>query len=283
MIKINEKPFETSLFPNKETLAKDIEQHITGLSEVIVDYTFTGDSSLIELMFVRHRLASLSVKAHLFIQYMPYSRMDRKIDGDLFTLDSIVQYIAWLDFDSITIVEPHSDVTQNLFTQAGVTISTVYPTKEWLEEYVERELSDNDHVVFPDAGAKMRYDALDPSLTPNLLVYNKKRDPKTGQILSIDLDHGSVNDNSTCIIVDDLCSKGGTFMGVASDLKKRGAKRIVLLVAHTEDTVFDGNLLSEDSPIDELITSQSILTKSHPKISLKSVKGETYVKYKKNA
>lgn len=278
MITINNQPFTTSLFPNKETLAKDIISHIAGKTDVTVDYTFTGDASLIELMFAKRRLDELNVTAHLFIQYMPYSRMDRKIEGDLFTLDYIVKYISWLNFSSITIVEPHSDVTVELFEKYNQHVTAVYPTKEWLVDIANTSLTDNDHVVFPDKGAKARYADLDPSITPNLLTYEKRRDPHTGQILSIELDEGSVNPDSTCIIVDDLCSKGGTFMGVASDLKARGAKRIVLVVAHTEDTVFDGPLLL-GSPVDEIITSRSILTKTHPNISLQSVEGDKYVKY----
>ena len=66
-------------------------------------------------------------------------------------------------------------------------------------------------------------------------------------------------------------------MGVASDLKKRGAKKIILMVAHTEDTVFDGPLLSEGSPIDELYTSASILTKMSDKITIYEI-GENYDK-----
>lgn len=272
MIKLNNTVVEVSTFPNNESLIKDFEPG----KLAIVDFTFETNSSLIELYFVKSRLDELGVPAKLFIQYMPYSRMDRQIPGDLFTLKYISKFIADMRFDRIAVVEPHSDETVRLLTHYGANVEAIYPTKDWLALWAITTLSRKDHVVFPDSGAKLRYADLDQYLLPNLLTYAKKRDPHTGQILSIDLDEGNVIKGSTCVIVDDLCSKGGTFMGVATDLKRRGAKEIILLVAHTEDTVFDGALLKDGSPIDEIVTSNSILTKEHDKISIQSVDGFDY-------
>lgn len=269
MIKIDGKEIIITHFPNGESHIEDFESVLGSNPSVTLEYKYTGDESLIHLMFIKRRLDDLSKLTRLIISYMPYSRMDRKIEGKLFTLKYIVEFISNLNFDDIIVMEPHSNVTKERFKRQGVCITEVYPTKEWVEELLAN-IAGPVQVVFPDEGASLRYSSPHQhTFADNALVFMKKRDPRTGQILSIELDEGEVIKDSTCIIVDDLCSKGGTFMGVASILKERGASNIFLVVAHTEDTVFDGELLKPTSPIDKLITSDSILTRTHDKILIK--------------
>lgn len=67
--------------------------------------------------------------------------------------------------------------------------------------------------------------------------------------------------------MDDLCSKGGTFMLTASKLKEIGATEIYLVVTHCENTVFQGELLTSDL-ITGIYTTNSILSKDHEKIKV---------------
>ena len=75
------------------------------------------------------------------------------------------------------------------------------------------------------------------------------------------------------IIVDDLCSKGGTFILTASKLREMGATEIYLVVTHCEDTIFSGDILKTDL-IKKVYTTNSILSKEHEKIELT----ENYIK-----
>ena len=65
------------------------------------------------------------------------------------------------------------------------------------------------------------------------------------------------------LIVDDLCSRGGTFIEASKKLKAQGAEKISLLVAHCENNVFTGELFAH---IDILYTAESNLLKPHPQI-----------------
>lgn len=48
-------------------------------------------------------------------------------------------------------------------------------------------------------------------------------------------------------MIDDICSKGGTFYYGSKELNKYGCKDMYLYVSHCENTILDGELLKEDS------------------------------------
>ena len=64
------------------------------------------------------------------------------------------------------------------------------------------------------------------------------------------------------LIVDDICSKGGTFYFSAKKLKELGAKNIYLHITHCENTIFDGELLTSGL-IKRIFTTDSIFTRGH--------------------
>ena len=69
------------------------------------------------------------------------------------------------------------------------------------------------------------------------------------------------------LIVDDICSKGGTFFYTAKALKDAGANRIFLYVTHCENTVLDGEMI-KSGLIDKIYTTNSIFTKEHESIEV---------------
>ena len=69
------------------------------------------------------------------------------------------------------------------------------------------------------------------------------------------------------LIIDDICSKGGTFYYAAKELKEAGAANIYLYVTHCENTIHEGELLNSDL-IKHIYTTDSILTKEHEKITV---------------
>ena len=70
------------------------------------------------------------------------------------------------------------------------------------------------------------------------------------------------------LIIDDICSRGGTFYHSAKVLKEAGAANIYLYVTHCENTIHEGELLKEDSLIERIYTTDSLLTKTHEKITI---------------
>ena len=68
-------------------------------------------------------------------------------------------------------------------------------------------------------------------------------------------------------IIDDICSRGGTFYHSAKKLKEHGANDIYLYVSHCENTILEGDLLKGDL-IKRVYTTDSIFIKSHEKIEV---------------
>ena len=86
----------------------------------------------------------------------------------------------------------------------------------------------------------------------------KKRDWKTGDILGLDIINPENIVGKDVLIVDDICSRGGTFLHSAKALRAAGAKSVSLYVTHLEDTVTTGELASTDNLIDHIYTTKSI-------------------------
>ena len=70
------------------------------------------------------------------------------------------------------------------------------------------------------------------------------------------------------LIIDDICSKGGTFYHSAKRLKEAGAANIYLYVTHCESTIYEGELLKEDSLIKHIFTTNSLLTAPNEKMTI---------------
>lgn len=94
----------------------------------------------------------------------------------------------------------------------------------------------------------------------------KRRNWETGQIEGLDIigDPEKIK-GKTILIVDDICSRGGTFFHSAKKLKEMGAGDIYLYITHCENTILDGDILNGEL-IEKVYTTESIFTKEHEKI-----------------
>jgi ribose-phosphate pyrophosphokinase len=270
MIILNQREISTERFPNNETKVPDFEADIRP-DRNLLEFKYTDDGDLIRLMFVKWRMDELRAACTLIIRYMPYSRMDRKIEGSLFTLQYVCRFINMLQFAKVIVVEPHSQKTMDLLERA----TAVYPVMDWLPA-VRQDMgfTDGDRIVFPDKGAVKRYRRRD---FPHCCVFEKKRNPATGRIEGMKLVEGTVPPGAKCIIMDDLCSAGGTFFMAGNMLREQGAGEIALVVSHCEPAIFAGKLLDSDSPVSRIYTGDSMMNRPHPKIKYLPLTIDCYV------
>jgi ribose-phosphate pyrophosphokinase len=99
----------------------------------------------------------------------------------------------------------------------------------------------------------------------------KKRDWETGKILGLDvIGDASLIKDKNILIVDDICSRGGTFYHSAKRLKELGANKIYLFVTHCENTILEGELLTSDL-VEKVYTTNSIFTREHERIKVFNV------------
>lgn len=278
MIFINDKKLKISKFPNGESciLKKDVLALFSINKEDIITIKFESDEDFMSLMFVKRVFDYYEREATLLFMYLPYSRMDRSEDK-VFTLKYISEFINSLDFKEVILVEPHSDVSPALFDRCSI----LWTCRKWMheiKEIIEDEYEKEEEFVFvfPDAGAQKRYEK--HVKDTNYLTGFKIRDFASGDIKSLEILGEVPKKGFRALIVDDLCSRGGTFMLTAEKLKDLGASDVRLLVCHCEDTIYDGDVLKTDA-ISMVYTTNSILSKvESDKLTVLNLKEEVSFK-----
>ena len=95
----------------------------------------------------------------------------------------------------------------------------------------------------------------------------KKRDFKSGKILGLDVVSDTDLTGKKVLIIDDICSAGGTFKYSAMKLKELGAKDVALYVSHCEDNIQNGDLLTTDL-VSTIYTTDTILHIKNKKIKV---------------
>jgi len=235
-----------------------------------ITFKYEDESDLIKLMFLKNYIDenNLGVDCDLKILYLPYSRMDR-VEGyyettSAFTLKYICNFINSLNFNSVVVISPHSNVSMALLNKS----TAVYPTIELLGEVMNKIGFDKekDILFYPDDGSAKAHKNIKGF---KYLVGYKSRDFNTGKIDKLDI-VGDINliKDAKVIILDDISSYAGTFIISAKKLKELGAKEVYLFVAHCEYSIFKGDLFQTDL-IDKVFTTNSILDKE--KISIEKM------------
>ena len=114
-----------------------------------------------------------------------------------------------------------------------------------------------DILFFPDEGAMKRYS---DSIGMQYAFGMKRRDWNTGAILGLDIINKELVRGRDVLIIDDICSRGGTFLHSAKALKEAGAKSVFLAITHAEDTMVSGGMYNTPGLIDHIFTTNSLFT-----------------------
>lgn len=244
MILFNGEEVRFKKFPNGETIVVKKEFEKRRWEDDCLTLQYENDDDLLHLLLIKKELTN---PCELHVTYFPYSRMDRKNLDYGFTLKSVAQYINWLDFDFVTVFEPHSDVLPALLNKC--TIVDAFP---WLLERTDFDPK-LDFVMYPDSGAQKRYSQ--KIKCENEIVGFKTRDFRTGKIEDVHVVNEKSFFQKRVFIVDDLCSKGTTFFKSYLSLNLEKPSEIFLVVAHCEDTIFKGDVLNF---FDKVYTTDSI-------------------------
>ena len=243
-------------YPNGEGIYRAVSLD----NPATISIRFETDGDITKLMFVCQYLQEHGItEIYLNLPYMPYSRMDRKIFGYMFTLQYFAEFLNSVGFEKIRVFDPHSATIQELVE--GVEIS--YPS-----DYVAgviASIGKVDYVFYPDKGAYTKY-THKISVGVPYFFGEKVRNVDTGKIDSYTLVDAPDLEGKIVLIVDDLCVYGGTFNWGGFLLKDAGVDKVYLYVSHCENSIHDGKLLEGDL-IEKVYTTDSILTNwDHPKL-----------------
>ena len=253
-VKVDHFPDNTLLLKTKNV---DFNKHIN------INWYYENDAELFTIICLAKKAKG---SKNLYIPYCPHARQDRiKSEEDTFTLKYFAEVINSLGFDEVCVLDPHSSVSEALIDNIVVKSPKKYITKI-IEDNFMTEISLNKFsLFFPDEGSMKRYSGM----FNNPYTFGlKRRDWKTGEIQGLDVigDEKFIKDK-TILIVDDISSRGGTFLHSARKLKELGAKKVYLYVTHCENTILAGELLTSGL-IEKVFTTNSIFTKEHEKIEV---------------
>lgn len=256
MIKVEGKEILISKFPNEESLICTdwlTELAILKKNRLKVEFKWENNDDILHLYFILSHIKNTdglsNSSINLIMYYMPYSRMDRSQNNSCFTLKYISNLLNSVigDEDDVYILEPHSEVTTKLIKNSH-RINIITP----LMNKILQENPNIDIICYPDKGAKARFD--DNSTSLPVIYCEKVRDFDTGKITGLELSNveGLELKDKDILILDDLCSKGGTFYHTAKKLKQYNVGKIYLGVCHAEETITKGELLQEYKNFDEV-------------------------------
>lgn len=154
-------------------------------------------------------------------------RSDRRFNlEESFGLKIIAEFINSCEFSEVELFHPHSDVGPALINNSYV--KNILPVIHWA--ITEVRFKGDITLVSPDAGAYKWVFKIAEQFKLPLVASNKFRDDKG----KISLNFSGDVKGKDCLILDDLCSRGGTFVKLTEQLKEHGANKVFLYASHFE-------------------------------------------------
>jgi ribose-phosphate pyrophosphokinase len=206
--------------------------------KLVITQRYNSPSDIVDILLANDAARRMGFKEiHLILPYFPAARQDRVCnEGEPLTVKVFTDLINGCGFESVTILSPHSEVTPALLNNVEVL--------DELEYVSEIILANNENVEFnivcPDAGAGKRVGKVVEHLVKsfphrkfNLIRCEKVRDVKDGSLKEFHVQAEDLG-GFPSIIVDDILSLGGTFIGLGKKLKEKGCGNLMLFTSHSD-------------------------------------------------
>lgn len=256
MIKINNKKVDISHFPDGTLLLKEAMENIEKIKNAVtIRWNYENNEELLAVYFLAKHIQAAGYRDLILdMPYIPNARQDRvKNPEDVFTLKYFAELVNSLNFAEVRVLDAHSNVSLALIDRVRQ-----YTPQRYIEKAIDEigQRSGRKPLMFyPDEGAGKRYSGM---IALPYCFGIKNRDWGTGEIKSLSV-AGETDRiaGSDVLIVDDICSYGGTFIHSAEALSALGAANIDLFVSHCEENVLKGKLC-ECEKIRQIYTTDSI-------------------------
>ncbi len=260
MLSVNGLNIDPTTFPDKTASFR----FKPDCKEYTIDWLYDGDQECIMLWYLVHHIrenTGADTPIYLWMPYIPNARMDRvKSSDEVFTLKWFAEFINSMNFTKVTVHDPHSNVATALIDR--VETVPVHDSIQAALDIVNGKLGQNVLLCYPDEGSAKRYSDV---MGMEYVFCIKHRDWRTGKIECLELTSPEKVNGRNVLIVDDICSRGGTFTFTSKALKEAGAGNIFLYVTHCEDTILKGSVLT-DGLVSKVFTTRSIFRGNNEKI-----------------
>lgn len=199
------------------------------------------------------------------IPKLPYAQQDRVTDrGESLSIKVFANLLNSLGFNSITILDPHSNVSPPLINKVKVVTRLAIINK--FNHFVTRVIRGNNVFLAPDAGSISKTSEVAKFFERSFYVKtDKMRDLTNGKIIGTVV-HCDDFEGKDIIICDDICLGGATFTEIAKICKTRNCGKIVLFVTHGVFNKGVDELFNNG--IDEIFTTNSYQNIDNPKVNV---------------
>lgn len=242
--------FDSSIFPGGEPHIRILDE-LGPNDEVHITHRINSFNDLGLLLIAVDALHRMRVDViSLVLPYFPAARQDRVMTpGESLSCKVYADLINGLGLEEVIIFDPHSDVVPALLDRC-----TVVPNHAFVAAVVKR-LPTLPLLISPDGGALKKIHGLAKHLGGMpVLECGKSRDVRTGALSGFTVPSDDLN-GRPCLIVDDICDGGGTFLGLADELRKRNAGPLHLAISHG---IFSKGTEELRQKFDRLFTTDSI-------------------------
>ncbi|WP_406825953.1 ribose-phosphate diphosphokinase [Pedobacter sp. KACC 23697] len=247
--------YKSFLFAGGEPHIKISDHFDVGLP-VTITHRINSFNDLGMICMAVDALKRMGVKEiNLFIPYFPAARQDRvMIPGEPLSAKVYADMINAMALASVTIFDPHSEVTPALLNNC-VTISN----HEFIKQVIAK-IGNEVKLISPDGGALKKIYKVSEFLGGTEVVEcSKSRDVKTGKLSGFKVYSDDLA-GADCLIVDDICDGGGTFIGLAEALKDKNAGKLYLAISHG---IFSKGFEVFDQYFEQIFTTDSIKEVDH--------------------
>ncbi|EZH73224.1 phosphoribosylpyrophosphate synthetase [Aquimarina atlantica] len=247
-------PFEKSI-DFKSFVFNGGEPHINILdknigSSITITQRINSFNDLGLLLIATDALRRMNVKEiNVFIPYFPAARQDRvMVAGESLSVKVYADSINAQHYNQVTIFDPHSEVTPALLDRVHVVQNYEF-VKQCLDSIKEEVV-----LISPDGGAlKKIYKVSEFLGGVEVVECSKKRNVKTGALSGFRVYENDLK-GKHCVIVDDICDGGGTFLGLATALKEKNAGKLSLIISHG---IFSKGFTELTKQFDTIFTTNS--------------------------
>lgn len=226
-LKGKEIDFQSFTFSGGEPHIK-IDANIDITEEVIITHRLNSFNDLGLLCLAVDALNRMDAKiSKLVIPYFPSARQDRvMIKGEPLSVKVYADIINNLHFKKVVVLDAHSEVTPALLNNCDAVSN-----HKFIKQVIEK-IGKDVLLISPDGGAlKKIYKVSEFLGGVEVIECSKSRDVKTGKLTGFKV-YADDLAGQDCLVVDDICDGGGTFIGLAKELKNKNAGKLYIAVTH---------------------------------------------------